>query len=76
MRQNALVPFFVFLSQTCHWTFPVSSDKRDVRTRNQGQRAPYVVSFSSTQPTILAALVSIFVQLNLVTAFCLSLACI
>lgn len=31
---------FCCLLQICLWTFPVSLDKREVRTRNQGQRAP------------------------------------
>lgn len=40
-------PFFVVFTQISLWTFPVSSDKREVRTRSRVQLAPYVViSFS------------------------------
>lgn len=35
----------VFFTQICLWTFPVSSDKREIRTKSQCQHALYVVSF-------------------------------
>lgn len=35
----------VLFTQICLWTFPVSSDKREIRTKSQCQHALYVVSF-------------------------------
>lgn len=42
--------FFLFpvWTQICPWTFPVSSDKREAKTRSQTQHAPCVVVFPNS----------------------------